>query len=232
MISAIPGLPEEVKSIVIDIIDAYQQRIAEITPLIENTPLMFNDVQESFLRSKAEREKISCRLRDSLAERTNLRKKDFDGLMQGIVYWQEAEEQKVRNVLNEYLQEQKGLAEAIKENLACIKNSLTQGDIERLRQFQKLMGEITARQKQRKEEVVVRLQEVQKEQGRLAERLRQLLSKERELRVSDLKGMVAEFKDQRRQRIASQEKRKKEVFSMLGKFRWERKEGLKCGEGN
>lgn len=217
-------MPEvlDLKNIVEDVLSSYEKRIESINSIFDTTHSILNDFQESIFDTKEEREKISTQLRDILAKNENLRRKDFDNMMQGILLTQGEREKEVRGLLKEYLNEQKTMAQALRENLSKFKDSLARGEAERVKEFQNLIKEILVRQDERKEEVTSNLKEFQKEQQEMAKRLKELLAKGRELRIKDLKSMLAEFKAQHKERIARQEERRKEVQNLLGEFKEER----------
>jgi len=119
------------------------------------------------------------------------------------------------------------MAKALKNNLRKFKDSLAKGEAQRVEEFQALMREVLSKQKARKKEVVSQLKEFQKEQNVLGSRLKELLAKGRELRISDFKSMLKEFKAKDKERLARREGRKKEVRHLLGKFTKEREEAAK-----
>ena len=81
-----------------------------------------------------------------------------------------------------------------------------------------MIKEVIAKQDARKEEVSFKLKEFQKEQQEMAERLKALLTKGRELRIKDLKEMLQEFRVQHKERLVHQIERRKEVNKTLGRI--------------
>jgi len=213
--------------IVNNIFSSYETRIQSIGEIFNTTHQLLKGFQESFLDTKQEREKINAALRENLAKNGSLRRKDFDNMMQGILSTQDEREKEVRNLLNSYLNEQREMAQALRERLERFKDSLARGEAIRLEEFQSLIKKILAKQDERKDEVTSGLKEFQKEQEVLAKRLKELLAKGRELRIRDFKLMLKEFKAQHQERIARQEERREGVRSMLGDFKKERVEVAK-----
>jgi len=215
-------LAEDMKNIVENIISSYETRIQSIGDIFDTTHQLLEGFQESFLDTKQEREKLKTELRESLAKNDSLRRKDFDNMMRVILSSQDEREKEVRFVLKNYLNEHKGMALALRENLSKVKDALAKGEAERIKEFQAMIKEILAKQDERKEEVTSKLKEFQKEQQEMAIRLKTLLAKGRELRIKDLKSMLKEFKAQHKERIARYEERREEVRHILGDFKKER----------
>jgi adenylate kinase family enzyme len=217
----------DLKNVVEDIVTSYESGVQSIGAIFDDTHIILGEFQESLFDTKQEREKINTQLRDILAKNESLRRRDFDNMMNGILSSQDKREQEVRNLLKDYFNDQKTMAQALRENLGKFKDALAKSENKRVKEFQVLIREILAKQDKRKEEVTSRLKEFQKEQQEMAKRLKGLLAKGRELRIRDLKSLLKEFKAQHKERIARQEERKEEVRSMLGDFKKERVETIK-----
>ena len=212
------------ENIVENIISSYENRIESFEALFETTHQIFQNFQDSLSDAKQERERINGQLRDSLAKNESLRKKDFDHMMMVISSHQDQSEKEVKSLSKNYLGEQTKLARELRENLRNFKDALAKGEAQRVREFQTVIREILAEQERRKEEVISNLKEFQKEQQETAKMLKNLLAKGRELRIRDLKLMLAEFKKQQEERIAHQQERRQEVQTLLGEFKAERAE--------
>lgn len=228
-------MAEETKTIFTDIISPYETSIQHMESLFDMTHQLLKGFQNTFLDERQEREINISELRESLAQNTSLRRKDFDHLMEGIFAAQEEKEGKVRNLLNSYLNEQKEMACTLRDNLIKAKEALTRGEAERIREFHGMLKEIFARHDERKKEVALRLKEFQKEQQEMAKRLKDLLAKGRDLRIKDLKSLIKEFKKERKERFVRQKERREEVIGMLSKFKESctfKKGGRNDGNGN
>ena len=90
--------------------------------------------------------------------------------------------------------------------------------------MQALIKEILTKQDENKIEVTSKLKEFQQGQQQTSEMLGNLLAKGEELRIRDLKAMLTGFKKQRKERMACQERRRREVKDMLGEFKAKRTE--------
>lgn len=209
----------DLKKVVEDIVSSYRTKVESVSSILDTTPLMFSDFQESIFDTKEEREKINNQLRDTLAKNEHLRRKDFDNMMQGILSTQNRREKEIRDLLRNYFNDQKAMAQMLKESLERIKDSLAKGETGRLKEFQSLIKNILTEQDERKNEVTSKLKEFQEEQKVLTTKLKELSDKGRELRIKDFKSMLKEFKAQRGERLELQKKRKEEVAMMLDSFK-------------
>jgi hypothetical protein len=206
---------------------SYEVGIQNIESLFSASLQILEGFQEAFLDTKQERDKINTQLRDTLARNESLRRKDFDNMMQGVLSIQDERAKEVRNLLNSYLNEQKEIAQALKDNLGNFNDSLERGEDGRVNESRALIKEILDRQEVRKKEVISRLEEFQKEQKALESRLKDLLANGREARIRDFKYMLKEFKAKDKERLARRNERKKEVRHLLGSFKKERDEAAK-----
>ena len=202
-----------------NVIASYESRVQNVEALFETTHQILHGLQESVLDTRQEREKVNKQLRETLAKNGSLRKKDFDSMISVISSCQDQEEREVRDLSKNYLSEQTDLVHQLRERLKQFRDALAKGEAQRVKEFEMAIKEIFAEQERRKEEVIAKLKEFQQEQQETAKMLRNLLAKGRELRIRDLKSMLAEFQKQRKERVARREKRKEEVLSMLGDFK-------------
>ncbi|MDP2940533.1 MAG: hypothetical protein Q8O13_10775 [Candidatus Omnitrophota bacterium] len=227
------------KNAVQDFVSSYEMKIENVGSLFETTHLILNEFQEPLLKTKQVREEISVQLQDLLAKNEHLRRKDFDRMMQSILFAQIEKEKEIRNLVNSYLTEQKEMINLLREHLAKIKDAIAKGESVGAQESQNTLTQIIVQQDRRKEEITSKLKEFQKEQRETTERLLGLLAKGRGLRIKDLKAILKEFKASHRERLARQEerkvevqKRKEEVRDMLVEFKKKRKNSLKNWKAN
>lgn len=217
--------PKDPSDILNHILFFYETRIQNIGSVLDTTYQMLQGFQDIVINTKKEREKISKELRESLAKKESLRRKDFDTMMQGILLFQNEREKEVKNLLDLYLYEQGDMAHALRENLKKFKDSLANDEAQRLKEFQGMIKELLSQQIKRKEEVTTRLKEFQNEQRDLAWKLKVLAAKGKELRIRDLKLMLKEFQAQHKERRSRQEERSEIVRMMLDAFKEKRTGG-------
>lgn len=213
------SVSEDMKNVVEDIVCSYESRIQNISSIFDAACQLIEGFQDSFLDAKQERQEIKVQIREILAENEHLRKRDFDNMMQGILSIQDEREKDVRDLLKGYFNEQREKANVLRENLAKFRNSLAQGEVQRVNEFRAFVQEIFAGQEKRKEEVISSLKEFQREQHAAAEGFRELLDKGKNLRIKDLKSMLKEFKILHDGRSTRRKERKREVRAMFDDLR-------------
>lgn len=224
-------LEKDMINIVEDIISSYKTRVEGMGVIFDTTHQLLRGFQDSFIDTKQEREKLTVELRENLAKNNSLRRNDFDNMMQGILSTQGKREKEVRNLLNNYLNERKEMAQALKGNLEKFKDSLAKGEIQRVKEFQNMIKEVIDEQEKRKDEVTSKLKAFQKEQKEMAKRLKELLAKDKELRIEDLKSMLKRLKIRNRERTDRQEQRNKDVHGTLSDLKKERLKSSRTLEG-
>jgi hypothetical protein len=217
-------LAVEKENVLEKVISSYEARIQSVEAFFEATGQIFQDFQESLLSTRQEREKINNQLRENLARNGSLRKKDFDRMMSVISSYLDQSEQEVRQLSHKYLNEQTKLMQQLREGLRNFKNALTEGQVQKVKELQTLIKEILARQDESKIEVTSKLKEFQQGQQQTSKMLKDLLAKGEKLRIRDFKATLGEFKRQRKERIACQERRRQEVKDLLGEFKAKRTE--------
>ncbi len=194
---------EDMKRVAEEIVSSYQSRISTVATIIDNTHQILDDF-------KIKRNEISNQLKETLARGESLRKKDFDSMMQEILFHQDEREKEVRDLLKTFFEEQKEVAEIIKK-------SLTGAEKIRIDDFKKMLQDIQAKQRARENEVSVMLKEFQTEYKEMAESLRSLLDKREAMRIKDFKEMLNYIR-------AGQSEREKEVRNKLDESRKERQD--------
>jgi PIN domain nuclease of toxin-antitoxin system len=215
-------LATDKENILDSIISSYEARIQSIEAFFDTTGRIFQDFQDSLLNTRAEREKINNQLRENLAQNGSLRKKDFDRMIGVISLYLDQSEQEIRKLSQKYLSEQTKLVQQLREGLRNFKDALTKGQAEKVKKLQTLIKEILTKQDESKIEVTSKLKEFQQGQQQTSKMLQDLLAKGEKLRIRDFKAMLTEFKRQRKERIACQERRRQEVKDLLGEFKAKR----------
>jgi len=215
-------LAAEKESVLENIISSYESRIQSVETFFEITGPIFQDFQDSLLNTRAEREKINNQLREKLAQNGSLRKKDFDRMMGIISSYLDESEKEVRQLSQKYLNEQTKLIQRLREGLRDFKDALTEGQAEKVRELQIVIKEILSKQNESKIEVTSKLKDFQQGQQQTSTMLKALLAKGEALRIRHFKAMLGEFKKQRKERTACQERRRQEVKDMLDEFKTKR----------
>lgn len=146
--------------------------------------------QEYFL-VKQEREMIKGKLRETLAKNESLRRKDFDSMMEGILSTLDKKEKELIYLSNNYLNKQKKIWQALRENLTNMKGTLAHVEDEEGKIFQGMVKDIFFNQNENGgKEVTHKLKEFQKEHQKMIDTLNALLVKREEVRLRDFKSTV------------------------------------------
>ena len=210
------------KETVEDVLASYEARIENLSSVFEVSYSLIDCLPESLLDNKQEKEKINIQLRDLLAKNDSLRKKDYDEMMSSVLSFQEECGEEIKGLIKEYFTEERSVALVLKEALKECKDALTRGDIEKIKHVQSALKTLFTKQEERKNEIVSKLKEFQREQKEIPRQLTDLVAKGEGLRIRDFKSMISKIKAQRVERISLQKKRKEEVAKMLQDFRAQR----------
>ena len=194
-------IADDMKRLTNEVVFSYESRISEVGIIIDNT----YRILEEF---KTKRNEMSNQLKENLAKKGSLRKKDFDSMMEEILSRQDEREKQVKDSLRTFLEEQKEVAQTIKKNLA-------EGEKVRIDDFKKILQDIQTRQKARENKVSIALMTFQKEYKEVAKSLHNLLNKGEAIRIKDFKEMVKNIR-------LRQIERANEVREKLDEFRKER----------
>jgi len=177
---------EDIKKVSESIILSYQSRIASVAAIVDNTHQILD-------RFKTKRNEINNKLKETLAKEGSLRKTDFNNMIGEVLSHQDEKETRVKKILKTFFEEQKEIAEVIKENLFDNRET-------KVESFRQTLRDIQVRQKARENEVSVTLKEFQEEYKEMAEALQNLLDKRETIRIKDFKGMIQDIHSRQWQR--------------------------------
>ncbi len=217
----IRGFQEEVGEIVDEVLSVYEESVGTVEQIV-STPYRFVELEEQIFSTRKESEQIFVTLKELLANNDSLRKKDFDCMMRRILDAQEKRASEVRDMLRSYFDGQREMASVLREKLQLFRADLEGGNQEFIGQFRAFADNLFQEREQRKRYVEGKLHEYSRSQQEMAEALGRLLEKGKELRVRDLKGLLAEFENSRVKRKREQGEREKEVADMLKGFKEQR----------
>jgi uncharacterized iron-regulated protein len=201
---------EDMKRLATEIISSYESRIAAVGMIIDTTHQLLDDF-------RTKRNEISNQLKETLAHKESMRKKDFDKIMNDILSSQDEKEEEIRNLLKTYIAEHKEAASSIRENLEKNEMARAEDEKSRIENFRKMFHGIQEQQQCRENEVREKLLEFQQDHKKTTEFLRTLLDKDEAVRASYLKTMLKDIRAQRTQR-------KEEINAMS--FHWRELTGI------
>lgn len=165
---------EEIKSLTIDIVANYDERITVVSEIIEKGLTMLDQCRRA-------QKIVQHELKETLARVESLRKRDFDFLMTPLLYFQEAKEQEIREFVNEFLKKQK-------ESASQLKRLIQAGILEKVPEVEMSIQGIL-------EEAKKYLLQFQKEQAFIGEKMQTLSSRKETLTVKEFKQAMESLQE-------------------------------------
>lgn len=168
------------------ILNSYETRVRVVGEMMKETTAVLKRLSE-------EQAEMALQLRDTLAKKESLRRRDFDSLLEDIVLRNVDKEKKVNKVLESFGKEQGDV-------IARLRNILTGNEKIKLSDFRALSKGILERLDRREKEVSDLLRSFHIEQEEVAASLRKLVEKGQEVRTKDFKAMIESLKLRRLER--------------------------------
>jgi hypothetical protein len=220
---------------VLELITSYENRISNVEELMTKAYDATVTSDGSFDILDEEREKLKTGLQNTLARNCSLRKKDFNLLIENVLYASnrnreaiERERDRVRETVREYLNEQKRLANCLRQQIVELAGDTMDKDC-----LDKIMGKIKATYEDRGQrlftmlrEFQLRIEAYQKEQQEINRTLQKLVDRGQALRLEDLRRLDGAKADQDRK--IDRELRREEVDRLLAHFKQRRLEIRRC----
>ena len=170
---------EQLRNVVEKIVGSYESKVKVVTSLMREVNQRIRDFH-------TEQEQMTGRLKNILAKNECLRKRDFDAIMVGIRSHQEAREQEVSQMVEDFCKEEEETAAKLKDIL-MVKSCST------LEDFKVLKERMLNRPKERERKISRILKDFHRDQEELNTALRMLLEKGPSVRIKDLRAMVKAF---------------------------------------
>jgi len=170
---------EQLRNIVEKIVGSYESKVKVVTSLMR-------EVNQRIRNFHTEQEQMTNSLKHILAKNECLRKKDFDAIMAGIRNQQEAREQEVSQMVEDFCKEEE-------ETAAKLKDILMVRSCSTLEDFRVLKEKMLNRPKERERRISRILKDFHRDQEELNTALRMLLEKGPSVQIKDLRAMVKAF---------------------------------------
>jgi hypothetical protein len=181
------SMADEMACLARKIVSSYEARVSSVVQIVEAT-------QEMLETFRHEREEMRTQLRETLARAASLRKRDFDGMIQGVLTRLDAREEVIKQTLRAHLHEQQALASTLKESLSAHLQEpparAVQTDAERVPSVEAVLGEILTGRQDYERCVRALLAEYRGEQEQLVSAFGALLSNGHAMKVKDFKGTL------------------------------------------
>jgi hypothetical protein len=216
---------------VLELITSYESRIATVEELMTTAYQATETSGGSFDILDEERERLKTGLQKTLAKNCSLRKKDFNCLLEHLLSDSEKnrkaieeERSRVREKVKEYLDEQKQLANSLRQQLIELAQDKTaKGSLDTI------IGNIKATYADKGQllfailrDFQLHLEAFQKEQEEINHKLQRLVDRGEFLSLEDVRQLEAAEALQKR--ATDRELRREEVDRLLSHFRQQRQE--------
>lgn len=205
---------DSVKTMMADLMASYEQGVKSITPIFSVAAL--------FLDANGAEEMDKKQLRETLSRTGNLRKKDFDRMLNAITEPGNNRTQELRHLLRDFFVHQQEMVEQLGGYFAHIRGCMEIGDIEQIKPVFNRVKEIIAQQEEARQELESELAEQEQEQQKIMTGIKSLLQKGRELQVRDFKEMLARIKRKGQDRSSQNNLRRETVSQMLAGYKEQR----------
>ena len=216
---------------VLELITSYENRIATVEELMTTAYQATVTSGGSFDILDEERERLKTGLQKTLARNCSLRKRDFNRLLERLLSDSnnnreaiEQERSQVREKVQEYLDEQKQLANSLRQQvIELAKEKIDKGCLDTI------IDNIKATYEDKGQRLFsilrnfqLRLEVFQKEQAEINHKLQRLMNRGESLSLEDLRQLEATKACQDRK--VNRELRREEVDRLLSHFRQQRLE--------
>jgi hypothetical protein len=216
---------------VLELITSYESRIATVEELMTTAYQATVTSGGNFDILDEERERLRTDLQKTLARNCSLRKKDFNRLLERLLSDSnknkeiiEEERSQVRVKVQEYLDEQRQLANSLRQQLLAFTQEKTDNNC-----LDAIIGDIKATYEDKGQflfnilrDFQLRLEAYQREQEEINRKLQRLVERGESLSLEDLRQLEAVKARQERQ--ADRELRREEVDKLLSHFKRQRQE--------
>lgn len=171
---------EEIKTFIENLLDTHEIRVKVISKAMRATVDHLKDLS-------GRQAKMALELRDSLARKQSLRKKDFDSFLQDIVLQNLDKEKEITRAIEDLEKEEGAMSASLRRILAG-KEQITLGE------FKLTSKEIIERLTEREKKASDMLRQFHIRQGEVSEGLSRLLDKGEDIKVKDFKVMTDAIK--------------------------------------
>jgi hypothetical protein len=216
---------------VLELITSYEDRIATVEELMTTAYQATVTSGGSFDILDEERERLKTSLQKTLAKNCSLRKRDFNRLLEQLLYDSnknreaiEEERRQVREKVQEYLDEQKQLANSLRQQIVELARDKTDKS-----GLDTIIGNIKATYTDKGQHLFsilrdfqIHLEAFQKEHAEINHKLQRLMERGESLSLEDLRQLEAT--KARQDRKVNRELRREEVDRLLYHFRQQRLE--------
>jgi len=188
---------EDFREIIEGTISSYETKVKSVTSLLRQA-------KEKIKNYYSEQNLLADKLKETLAKNRNLRKKDFDSMMEKVRNNQSFGEKEIRQILEDFCKEEEEVVAKFKQILS--------GEISSpLKDFYDLKDTILNRPMDREKKVSLMLKKFHKDHEELTAAIRKLLEKGGSVKIKHFKALIKAFHIEHQDEIT-------EVDEMLEEF--------------
>jgi len=187
---------ENIDSFFEDIITSYETRIQKIQTAFQSSEYitesyhsLFDNVHNTLIDLKKERDILNLKLCESLAKNGSLRKKDYNTMMSSILTSLNEKEKEAEDQFLTFIEAQKEIAQSLKTGLLGIKDIASQDSDQKITIFKEQLTQISKLQEMRKQMVIKTFTDFQNIHSRIMECLKDLLEKGDHVLAKDIKNV-------------------------------------------
>jgi hypothetical protein len=187
---------ENIDSFFEDIITSYETRIQKIQTAFQSSEYitesyhsLFDNVHNTLIDLKKERDILNLKLCESLAKNGSLRKKDYNTMMSSILISLNEKEKEAEDQFLTFIEAQKEIAQSLKTGLLGIKDLASQDSDQKITIFKEQLSQISKLQEMRKQMVIKTFTDFQIIHSRIMECLKDLLEKGDHVLAKDIKNV-------------------------------------------
>jgi len=187
---------ENIDSFFEDIITSYETRIQKIQTAFQSSEYitesyhsLFDNVHNTLIDLKKERDILNLKLCESLAKNGSLRKKDYNTMMSSILTSLNEKEKEAEDQFLTFIEAQKEIAQSLKTGLLGIKDLASQDSDQKITIFKEQLSQISKLQEMRKQMVIKTFTDFQIIHSRIMECLKDLLEKGDHVLAKDIKNV-------------------------------------------
>ena len=170
---------EKYREAIEETINSYETKVKSVTSLIRQS-------REKIKKYYNEQNILTNKLKKVLAKNQNLRKKDFDSMMEKVGNLQCFREKEISQILEDFCKEEE-------EMVAKLRQIIIGKSSSPLKDFKNLKEKILKRPMEREKEVSLMLKKFHSDHEEFTAALQKLLKKGDSIRIKDFKAMIKAF---------------------------------------
>ncbi|MCL3782178.1 hypothetical protein EMN47_17455 [Prolixibacteraceae bacterium JC049] len=178
------------------LIGSYESRISSMQKVFDQSEHITEssfDLLRNFSNSlnnyRKQRREMSLQLRENLAQKGSLRRKDYDQIMQPVLNCLHEKEEATELYFTQFIEEQKRLMRSLKKGILEIKNNLPENSSIKINSFRTEISQVSQELELKKKQAIQHFNDFQQIHQKTIETLKELLKKEEHIAIKEVKLM-------------------------------------------